>query len=107
MIVELNDENFQSYVNRTNTVVIVFSAAWCSPCTINAEIYEEIQKEYSDNKNITFCKINVDNSPISSSEWSIKRIPHTIIFKKGIEFQRIEGVLIKEDFIKILEKSLE
>ena len=105
MIHELTDDDFNQFINKTKIVLVVFSASWCSPCAVNKKIYEEIVQEFETDQDVTFCSVNVDTCPLTSAEWNIVRIPHTIIFVNGIEKRRYEGVLIKKELVDLIKSK--
>lgn len=66
-----------------------FTAEWCSPCRALAPIIEEIKTE---NPDVTFETIDVDENPDAVSEYGIRGIPVVIVQNDGIETSRFVGV---------------
>lgn len=66
-----------------------FTAEWCSPCRALAPIIEEIKTE---NPDVTFETIDVDENPDVVSEYGIRGIPVVIVQNDGIETSRFVGV---------------
>ena len=47
MALEINDENFEEIVLKSNQPVLVdFWAAWCGPCRMVGPIIDEISNDY-------------------------------------------------------------
>jgi len=91
----LSDNNFSEEVLQSEKPVLVdFWATWCVPCQMIAPIIQELDNEFGDK--IKIGKLNVDESPLISSSFSIDAIPTLILFKDGKIIQRFTGVQPKE-----------
>lgn len=97
----LTDENFQKEVLETPGIKLVdFWAGWCYPCKMLAPIIDELTKEYEGK--VVFGKLEVDENPVTSNNYSISGIPTVIIFKDGKEAERLVGVQTREVYQKAL-----
>ncbi len=106
MVTNLTDVNFKQEVLESELPCLVdFWAVWCGPCMMVSPIVEEIATEYAGKLKV--CKINVDESPVTSSNYGIMAIPTLMIFYKGKEVERIVGVVPKEQIINKLKPYLE
>ncbi len=82
MVLEVNDQNFESEVLKSETHVVVdFWAPWCGPCRMLAPVTEKLADSYSGK--VKFCKINVDENPQTSNQYSVMSIPTLIFFQGG------------------------
>jgi thioredoxin 1 len=73
----------------TKGVVIVdFFANWCGPCKRIAPVFEELAQKVPE---ITFLKVNVDDSEALSSAFDIEALPTFVCIKDSKVFKRIEG----------------
>ncbi len=82
MIIELNDKNFKKEVLRSEKPVLVdFFAPWCGPCQMFAPIFKATANTYKDK--VKFAKINVENAPLTSSQFGIQSVPSLLLFKDG------------------------
>ncbi|MDZ7814900.1 MAG: thioredoxin [Planctomycetota bacterium] len=91
-VVSVNDDNFKSEVKDFDGVVLVdFYADWCSPCRFIAPVVEKLAEENEDGK-VKYVKLDVDESRQVSVEYGIRAVPTLILFKKGEEKDRMQGV---------------
>ena len=94
-IIELEDDSFEEKVLKSDKPVMVdFWAPWCGPCKAIAPTIEALEKEYGDK--MTFVKVNVDENPISPSNYGVQAIPTLIFFKNGKIADQITGMVAKE-----------
>jgi thioredoxin 1 len=82
-----------------------FYADWCGPCRLQAPIFEELARDYSDKAE--FKKINVDKEGDLAIEKGIMVVPTIILEKDGQEIQKWMGVTAKEELIKAINKALD
>jgi len=93
--ININDADFDVTIKKYNLVVIDFWAAWCGPCRIMTPVINELAKEMQ--AKIVFCKINVDENPVTSLKYKIMSIPTLLVFKNGSLVDRIIGAYPKEE----------
>jgi thioredoxin 1 len=84
----LSDATFSSEISKYPLMVVDFWAAWCGPCRMVAPIVEQLAKEYSGR--VAFGKLNVDENPLTSSEFQVQSIPTLLIFR---EDQPVDGII--------------
>ena len=100
---ELNDANFeQEILNYEGAALVDFYAEWCGPCKMQGPIIEELAEEMS-GQPVKIAKVNVDESPSTSSRFNIMSIPALIIFKRGEVRETLVGLHAKD----VLKKKLE
>ncbi|KYK25625.1 hypothetical protein AYK26_05800 [Euryarchaeota archaeon SM23-78] len=100
MITELNQENFEEKTKK-GKAIIDFYAEWCGPCHIIKPILEKMSTE---NKDIDFYEINVDNNQKAASIYVVRSIPTLIFLKNGKEVHRVIGVLQEDEFKEKIEE---
>jgi len=100
-MLEINDTNFNEIKEGESIIVVDFWAPWCGPCRIMGGLMEELATRFHGNE-IQFYKMNVDENPITSGNYSIRSIPTIMILKNGEMIEQITGLIpIKEISDKI------
>jgi rhodanese-related sulfurtransferase len=92
---------YNALIPGDKTVLVDFGAAWCPPCVKMRPVIEELEKSGSAN----FQLINVDAGVHTEimKAMNIEPIPVFIIYKKGKEVWRKQGMVTKAEFIKELK----
>ncbi|MGQ9565334.1 MAG: thioredoxin [Candidatus Bathyarchaeales archaeon] len=90
----VEDSTFEEFVKQYPLVVVDFWAAWCGPCRMIAPVVEELAKEYGGR--VVFGKLNVDENPETPAQFGVAGIPTLVVFKGGVEVDRIVGAVPKD-----------
>ncbi len=97
--VELNPSSFSKFIqNNSIPVVVDFWAPWCGPCVMMAPNFKEASSKFI--LKARFAKVNTQDFPSLSAPYNITGIPTMIIFKNGVEIDRISGALSTEQIVK-------
>ncbi|QLH37040.1 MAG: thioredoxin [Parachlamydiaceae bacterium] len=99
----LDDENFQSTIDKGVTLVDFF-ADWCGPCKMIAPIIEDLGREM--NGKATVAKLDIENAQGVTGKYGVTSIPTIIVFKDGNEVKRFVGVRSKEDLKNAINSAL-
>ena len=100
---EIVDSNFESDVLGSDKPVLVdFWAEWCGPCRMIAPSVEAVAEEFDGRA--SFYKMNVDENPVVPDKYGIRGIPTLILFKGGVEQERIVGAVSREAIAKVVGK---
>jgi thioredoxin 1 len=87
---ELTDKNFKSTITDNKVVMVDFWAEWCGPCRVLAPTMDSLGKDF--NGKLVIGKVNVDNNPTLSTINKVRTIPTVIVYKNGVEVERLVGV---------------
>ena len=69
-----NKEHLEQILSENSAVVMDFYADWCGPCKQLLPVLEKVSNEEKQ-KDIVFCKINVDQNEDLSKSYNIRSIP--------------------------------
>jgi thioredoxin 2 len=99
--VEVTDNSFAREVLMPDTSVLVDCwAPWCSPCRTLSPIIDELASDYANG--VKVAKLNVDENPVTASQYGIRSIPTMLFFKEGKLVERLVGAQSKEEIEKHL-----
>ncbi len=97
----LNDDNFQQEINSGVTLVD-FYADWCGPCRMMEPIINDLADELEDKVKIT--KIDIESAQRTAASFQVTSIPTIIVFKDGVEVERLVGLKDKETLKRTLTR---
>ncbi len=97
----LNDETFARTIAESEIPVMVdFYADWCGPCKMMAPFVDELAREQQGAALV--AKLDTDRSQQTASQFNIRSIPTTIVFRGGKEAARHTGAIKKPELQKLL-----
>ena len=100
-----NDTNFDQEVLKSDIPVLVdFYADWCGPCKMMSPVVDQISNEYAGRLKVG--KINVDESPNTSSQYRVMSIPTILFIKNGQVVDQVIGAVPKRQLVDKIEKLL-
>jgi len=100
----VSQDDFEAkVVNATGKVVVDFWAEWCGPCRMIGPVLEEMAGDYPQ---VTFLKLNVDESPAVAQQFNVMNIPSILAFEAGELKQRVVGAMPKAKLVEELEPFL-
>jgi thioredoxin 1 len=98
----VTDESFDRVLDSHDIVLVDFWAPWCGPCKQVSPILDEISAE----RGLWVGKLNVDENPIKSAEYSVTSIPYMVLFKSGKPVKTITGAKPKHVLLQELSEWL-
>ena len=93
----VTDRTFDEVI-KNDVVLIDFWAEWCNPCKKLSPILDEISTETG----LLVGKLNVDENPEKTQEYSVSTIPTMVLFKSGQPVKTIVGAKPKHVLLKEL-----
>ena len=94
----VTDKTFDSVVNDSNLILIDFWADWCGPCKMVSPVLDDI----SESTGLLVGKLNIDENPEKTQEYSVSSIPTMVLFKDGVPVKTIIGAKPKHLMLKEL-----
>ena len=87
-------------IESKETVLVDFWAQWCGPCRMLGPVIDKIETQVTGKAKV--FKLNVDENPITSNNFSITGIPTVIVFKNGKVAQQFVGVQPEKVYLDAL-----
>jgi thioredoxin 1 len=94
----VTDSNFQEVLDKNNLVLIDFWAEWCGPCKRVSPILDEISESHG----LLVGKLNIDENPEKTQEYSVHSIPTMVLFRDGTPVHTVLGAKPKHILLKEL-----
>ncbi|MBK8952943.1 MAG: hypothetical protein IPM85_12315 [Chitinophagaceae bacterium] len=94
-------EQFMASIPTDKTTLVDFGAKWCPPCVKMEPVLEELKN----NKQIDFNLVKIDGGLHTNlmAALQLEPIPVSIIYKRGKEVWRKQGIIPKEELIAQLK----
>jgi thioredoxin 1 len=94
----VTDSNFQEVLDKNSLVLIDFWAEWCGPCKRVSPILDEISESHG----LLVGKLNIDENPEKTQEYSVHSIPTMVLFRDGTPVHTVLGAKPKHILLKEL-----
>jgi thioredoxin 2 len=103
--IDVTDQTFQGEVlSYQGAVLMDCWAPWCGPCRMVAPVLDQLASEYAGRIKIT--KLNVDDNPVTASQFGVQSIPTMLFFKNGKQVNKIIGALPKPEIERHIKAIL-
>jgi thioredoxin 1 len=104
-VTDVSDQSFEVEVLQSGTPVLVdFWAAWCGPCRILAPTIDNLAAEFGGRLKVV--KVNVDDNTATMDRFRIRSIPTLVLFKDGVEQDRIVGAQQQETVAQMIVRHV-
>ena len=100
MVTELNESNFDSFVNDNSLAIIDCWAPWCGPCRRMGPIIEELAEDLKGKAGV--AKLNTDENQALAIRFNINAIPTILVFRDNVLVNTLVGLRPKEDLLSAL-----
>jgi thioredoxin 1 len=98
----ITDESFEYAIKNNSLILVDFWADWCGPCKKVSPILDEI----SNDRGLLVGKLNIDENPEKTLEYSIHSIPTMVLFRDGKPVHTVHGAKPKHILLKELAEWL-
>ena len=105
MLIDFKDENWDDKIKNEDISIIQYSAIWCSPCQLLKPIMSKLSDQYKDKANFYYADVE-DGALNHGASMGVRGVPSTIIFKKGVEVDRLVGNPGEAKVKEFLDKSI-
>ena len=102
MVTELNESNFDSFVESNKIAIIDCWAPWCGPCRRMGPIVEELSGDLPGKAGV--AKLNTDENQGIAIRFNINAIPTLLVFKDQVLVDSLVGLRPKEDIIEYVNR---
>jgi thioredoxin 1 len=101
-IISANDLNFESFIKANRMIIVDFWAPTCVPCRLMEPGLEKIAASHQEN--VKVLKVNVNESPKTSSRFFVRTLPTLLFIKDGEVKTQIVGAANPNQIEKTLSE---
>ncbi|MCJ7524605.1 MAG: thioredoxin [Candidatus Aminicenantes bacterium] len=101
-IISANDANFESLIKNNRMIIVDFWAPTCMPCRLMEPGLEKIAANHQEN--VKVLKVNVNESPKTSSRFFVRTLPTLLFIKDGQVKTQLVGAVNHNQIEKTLNE---
>ncbi|MCK4835899.1 MAG: thioredoxin [Candidatus Aminicenantes bacterium] len=90
-LIDANDSNFNQFLSDQKAIIVDFWAPSCMPCKLLEPELKKIAANY--NSRVKIIKINVNESPRTSSKYMIRGLPTLLFIRDGSVKSQLIGAV--------------
>lgn len=100
-MINIKDDTFQEkVVDSKGNVLVLFGAPWCTPCKNTEALLRRFESQFPQ---VQMYALNIAESEKIASEFNIRRVPTTCLFKDG---QMVDHTTETIESLNVLMKVL-
>lgn len=103
-MIHANDTNFEHLINDQKAIIVDFWSPTCVPCKQIEPSLEKIANMYKNKAKVV--KVNVNESPKTSSRYYVRGLPTLIFIKDGSVKTQITGTVNPNQIEQTLQKVI-
>lgn len=103
-VLEMDGEMLEKTIASGQVFLADFWADWCSPCTMLRPVLEQLAEDYDGR--VVVGSVDADAEGYLAMQMGIMALPTVIIYKDGIEMDRVMGVNPYELYARLLDDRL-
>ncbi len=101
-IITADDANFENFIKTDRMIIVDFWAPTCTPCQLMEPGLEKVAANHQDN--VKVLKVNVNDSPKTSSRFFVRTLPTLLFIKDGQVKTQIVGAVNPNQIEKTLSE---
>ncbi len=106
MLINFKDEDFENKIRKEDVSVIQLSASYCGPCKVLKPLMDKLsENEYKGKANFYYADVENDGINLGS-QVGCRAVPTVIVFKKGVEVDRLVGGVPESNMKEFLDKNI-